>query len=235
MAGILWGGGRVNAYAPLPIRDDWAPSYLKGRGDANRDFAFKVPDPEGARAPDGGRYHGAVDWFAPGGTPVVAPAYGKVIEVRRSAVTTGQVFGGTLKLEELGGYVFVMRHINPRRGLKAGDDVKAREEVGTVTKWRSGSPHLHLEVWRNAAAGYQLAQMIDPKAIEWLEFTAQATYYFEELPEYRAEHPGERYRFGPWADVHDRDRTMRNRQQITGRTMRPFSGKQNSLYPWEDS
>lgn len=219
----------IRAYPPLPIVKDWAPSYLAGRGTQNRDFAFKVPDREGARARDGGRYHAAVDWFAPGGRPVRSPVPGIVHELERSSVTTGQVFGGTLRIRDASRRIWVLRHVTPAR-LEVGDHVDAGQDIANVTKWRSGSPHLHLEIWKTAAGGYCLDNMLDPATIEWGE---PAIYFFEEMPDAK-EQLGDHFRFGPWLSPDDRDRAMRARQENTGRRMRPFAGTRNSLYPWED-
>lgn len=220
----------IRAYPPLPIREGWAPSYLSGRGTQNRDFAFKVPDPQGAPAFDWRRYHGAVDWFAPGGYPVQSPVSGTVHQLDRSSITTGQVFGGVLRIRDGAGRIWVMRHVTPGR-LNVGNHVEAGQVVATVTRWRSGSPHLHLEIWKSAAGGYRLDTMIDPASVDWY---VPAVYYFEELPDYRDQFPNDRFRFGPWALAYDRDRAMRWREKIFNRPMRPFSGEENSLYPWED-
>jgi hypothetical protein len=45
---------------------------------------------------------------------------------------------------------------------------------------------------------------------------------------------GQRFRFGPWRSEADRDANLRKREQATGRKMRPFNGRQRSLYPWGD-
>lgn len=216
------------AIRPLPIRDVWAPEYLKARGTQNRDFAFNLIDPEGAPAEDGRRYHAAVDWFAPGGTTIRAPRSGRVIDVERSLKTSGQVFGGTVRIQDAAGLVWVMRHVNPRVAI--GQAVAAGQTVATVTKWRSGAPHLHLEIWRTATGGYRLANMIDPATFDWAP--AGGAFYFEEMPD--AAKQLERFQFGPWRISAARDRVMHQREQNTGRKMRPFSGKSNSLYPWED-
>ena len=75
----------MRAVSPLPIRLDWMPSYLAARGHGNRDFAFRFPDAEGVKSQGGGRFHGGVDWFAPGGTPVHAPGGGAVVRADRSS------------------------------------------------------------------------------------------------------------------------------------------------------
>jgi murein DD-endopeptidase MepM/ murein hydrolase activator NlpD len=121
---------------------------------------FHVQDAEGAPGP-GGRYHAAADWFAPGGTKVRAAITGKVVEVRASRGNSGQIFGGVVKIQGPNGRVFVYRHVDPRR-IRVGQRVKAGDIVASVTNWASGSSHVHLEIWKTLAGGYNLSNMIDP-------------------------------------------------------------------------
>jgi murein DD-endopeptidase MepM/ murein hydrolase activator NlpD len=159
----------VRALCPIPIRDDWTPSYLKARGDANRDFAFRLPDAEGSPAGDGRSYHSAVDWFAPGETPVLAPVAGTVSRVMPSRGDRGQVFGGVVAIVEPSGFVWVMRHVEP--GVVPGQEVAAGEVVAILTPWRDGGPHLHMEIWRSQSGGYRHENMVDPKTVEWATST----------------------------------------------------------------
>lgn len=141
------------AYPPLPTAN---VSY--GRP-GYRDWAFNLADPEGMYPRPPGR-HGAVDWFAAGGTPVKAARPGRVVEVVPSRGNSGQVFGGVVKVEEPDGTVWVYRHVDPRVSL--GDDVNAAATLAAVTHWLGGPSHLHLEVWRTLAGGYNIANAIDP-------------------------------------------------------------------------
>lgn len=174
----------LTAVAPLPIRQDWAPSYLAARaGAVNRDFAFRAPDNEGMPSSDGRRYHGGVDWFAPAGAQVVAPAAGRVVESNRSSDSMGQVFGGTLKIEDAAGRAWVMRHVQPSVGV--GFQVNAGQVIAEVSRWDSGGSHLHLEIWRTLAGGYRIENAIDPASVEWtgdVPPEPAAEFYFEELP-----------------------------------------------------
>ena len=120
----------MRAFPPLPVREDWMPAYLAGRGDGNRDFAYNVADAQGAPAADGRRYHSAVDWFAPAGTVVRAPGAGTVVRVVASRGTSGQVFGGVLEVEEASGLTWVFRHVDPTVPL--GREVPAGAEVARV-------------------------------------------------------------------------------------------------------
>lgn len=157
----------MRAYPPLPVREDWTPSYLRARHDANRDFAFNLTDAQGAPSSDGRRYHSAVDWFAPGGTPVGSPVAGRVYQVDPSRGNTGQVFGGVVRVIEPNGTLWVMRHIEPALGMLVGREIPAGWRVGAVTPWRNGGPHLHLEIWRTPTGGYRHENMIDPRGVEW--------------------------------------------------------------------
>jgi hypothetical protein len=270
------------ATAPLPIRQDWAPAYLSARAGAyNRDFAFNAPDPQGMPSSNGNRYHGGVDWFAPAGTPVLAPMAGRVIESYRSDDSSGQVFGGTLKVQDSEGRVWVMRHVQPWVGL--GTNVSAGQQVAEVHSWTGGGTHLHMEVWRTLGGGYRLENAIDPAVFSFIAGPPSADpkpvadYYFEELPHdqggngpvvvwhgkgstakavllnklrgravstvrdangigyvlwWKKGTYGRKFRFGPWADEGARTATRLVRQESTGRTMRPFKGKNRSLYPY---
>jgi murein DD-endopeptidase MepM/ murein hydrolase activator NlpD len=121
---------------------------------------FAVRMPPGAPDADGVRYHAAKDWFAPAATPVRAPVAGTVIEARRDSRSAGPVFGGTVKLQDRLGRVWALRHVDPRTAV--GRRVRAGEVVASVARWDSGSPHLHVEVWRTLAGGYRYENMIDP-------------------------------------------------------------------------
>lgn len=155
----------LRAYPPLPVREDWTPAYLSARGDANRDFAFNLRDAQGAPSLDGNRYHSAVDIFAPGGSPVVSPVAGRVYQVDASRGWTGQVFGGVVRILEPSGVLWVLRHVEPC--VSVGQEAIAGEAVASVTPWRDGGPHLHLEIWRTPTGGYRHENMIDPREVEW--------------------------------------------------------------------
>jgi len=124
---------------------------------------FRVEDPEGAPAANGRSYHAAKDWFAPGGSPVRAPERGRVVEARRSKTSVGQVFGGTVKVEQAAGRIWVMRHVHPR--VDVGQRVDAGQLIATVVAWKSGPPHVHIELWKSLGGGYRLENMIDPVTV----------------------------------------------------------------------
>ncbi|HEV2772514.1 MAG TPA: peptidoglycan DD-metalloendopeptidase family protein [Thermoleophilaceae bacterium] len=122
---------------------------------------FSVRDAEGAPGRNGSRYHAAKDWFAPGGSKVRAPVSGKIVEVKPSRGNTGQVFGGVVKIQSEDGKVWVFRHVDPR-GVRNGERVRAGELVATVTPWRGGPSHAHIEIWKSLSPSYKHWNMIDP-------------------------------------------------------------------------
>ncbi|MBK7862400.1 MAG: peptidoglycan DD-metalloendopeptidase family protein [Archangiaceae bacterium] len=125
---------------------------------------FDNPDgPEGMPGINGGTVHGALDWFAKGGTPVKAPVNGTVTEVTASKGNSGQVFGGVVKVKDDSGKLFVFRHLDPS-GVSVGQKVKAGTELGKVTSWADSpsSSHCHMEIWKTESGGYNQANAIDP-------------------------------------------------------------------------
>ncbi len=125
---------------------------------------FGNADPEGARDARGGRHHAGKDWFAPAGTAVRAPVDGKIVEVRPSTDRSGQVFGGTVKVEASDGKVWVFRHVDPAN-LRVGQKVDAGTQIARVTDWTGGPDHTHIELWKTLAGGYKYENMIDPMSV----------------------------------------------------------------------
>lgn len=122
---------------------------------------FGVSDPEGAPANNGNRYHAGKDWFAPAGTKVKSPIDGKIVEVRPSTGNSGQVFGGTVKVQGKDGKVWVFRHVNPA-DVHVGQQVQAGKTIARVTDWTGGPDHTHVELWKTLSGGYDFENMIDP-------------------------------------------------------------------------
>ena len=125
---------------------------------------FNVTDAEGAPDGTGVRYHAALDWFAPSGASVLAPQDGVIVEARIGTSRSGQVFGGTVKIQTDRGYVWVFRHVDPAANLTVGTQVAAGTQVATVTGWLTNlaSSHTHIEIWKTLRGGYNKANMIDP-------------------------------------------------------------------------
>jgi hypothetical protein len=149
------------------------PSFSSGlvaplKTDGNLDRSeFAVPDAEGAPSVSGGSYHAAKDWFAPysgqDNSEVVAPVGGTIVEVKPSRGSSGQIFGGVVKLQQDGGVVWVFRHVDPE-DLKVGQRVAQSTVIAHVTKWndRPASSHCHIEVWKTLEGGYKYENMVDP-------------------------------------------------------------------------
>lgn len=124
---------------------------------------YNIADPEGAPGPRG-RVHAGLDWFAPAGSAVRAPVSGKVVEVKPSRGRSGQVFGGTVKIQGPDGKVYVFRHVDPK-GVRVGQQVRAGTPVAGVTGWTEGSDHAHIEVWKTLGGGYRAENMLDPLTV----------------------------------------------------------------------
>jgi murein DD-endopeptidase MepM/ murein hydrolase activator NlpD len=127
---------------------------------------FYQVDAEGAPDSAGVRHHAGKDWFAPGGTPVVSPVNGTIVELKPSSGDSGQIFGGTVKIEQTDGYVWVFRHVNPVLAYRVGGRIQAGQTIATVVKWADNpsSSHAHIEVWKTLAGGYNFDNMVDPVA-----------------------------------------------------------------------
>lgn len=151
--------GSVFVPPPPPPSSGGLTRPLATRLTSNSEFGMR--DAEGAPSASGARYHAAKDWFAPGGTPISSPVNGTVVEVKPSRGNTGQVFGGTVKIQAADGRVWVFRHVDPR-GVSVGQRVNAGQTVAAVTSWASGPSHAHIELWRTLSGGYRYENMIDP-------------------------------------------------------------------------
>ncbi len=122
---------------------------------------FGYRDAEGAPDKTGTRRHAAKDWFAPAGSPVGSPVDGVIVEVTPSRGSSGQVYGGTVKVQAADGMVFVFRHVDPGQ-FRVGQQVRAGTPIAGVAQWDDGSPHAHIEIWRTLQGGYRYENMIDP-------------------------------------------------------------------------
>jgi hypothetical protein len=57
----------------------------------------------------------------------------------------------------------VLRHVVPR--VSVDQRVGAGQLVATVVPWRSGPPHVHIELWKSLSGGYRFENMIDPVSV----------------------------------------------------------------------
>ncbi len=87
-------------------------------------------------------YHRGVDYAAPFGAPIVAPAAGKIALVGREAEGFA-VHGNTVGIDHGQGVVSIFLHLN-QISVEEGQEVDAGQQVGTIgTSGASTGPHLH--------------------------------------------------------------------------------------------
>jgi murein DD-endopeptidase MepM/ murein hydrolase activator NlpD len=90
------------------------------------------------------RAHEGVDVVAPMGSPIVAPAAGRVIKAGRE-----QGYGLMVKIDHGNGLVSVYAHAK-RLVVSSGQRVVRGQTIATVgNSGLSTGPHLHYELWRN--------------------------------------------------------------------------------------
>lgn len=96
-------------------------------------------------------YHRGVDYAGATGSPVVAPAAGKIALVGR--VGEGfRVHGNTVGIDHGQGVLSIMLHLS-RIDVKEGDFVQAGQRIGTVgSTGASTGPHLHWGLYVNGVS-----------------------------------------------------------------------------------
>lgn len=87
-------------------------------------------------------YHGGVDYAGNYGSPIIAPAAGKVVLVGKEAEGF-RVHGNTIGIDHGQGVLSIFMHLS-RIDVKEGDIVRAGQKIGTVgSTGASTGPHLH--------------------------------------------------------------------------------------------
>ncbi len=96
-------------------------------------------------------YHRGVDYAAGTGSPVVAPAAGKVALVGRESEGF-RVHGNTIGIDHGQGVLSIFLHLNSIN-VQPGDFVNAGERIGTIgSTGASTGPHLHWGLYLHGAA-----------------------------------------------------------------------------------
>lgn len=102
----------------------------------------------GIRHAPTGRQHGGMDFAAPRGTPIMAPADGIVITSTNNFRGEAK-WGEVIVIEHAGGLRSLYAHMEQRQ-LREGARVMAGQQIGTSgASGKVTGPHLHLEVSRN--------------------------------------------------------------------------------------
>lgn len=147
---------QFNAYADQGSVVPNPGGYLGGNGKFGGKFAnyplkgnYRISSNYGSRThPISGKHsnHTGIDWAAPAGTPIYAPADATIRALQHS-----KIYGNQTILDFGGGYSSMFGHQKGfYGGLKAGQAIKAGQIIGYVgsTGYSTG-PHLHFETWYN--------------------------------------------------------------------------------------
>jgi murein DD-endopeptidase MepM/ murein hydrolase activator NlpD len=96
-------------------------------------------------------YHRGIDYAAPTGSPVIAPAAGRIALVGR--VSEGfEIHGNTVGLDHGQGVESIFIHLNSI-SVREGDFVQAGQVIGTIgSTGASTGPHLHWGLYVNGVA-----------------------------------------------------------------------------------
>ncbi|WP_204102302.1 MULTISPECIES: M23 family metallopeptidase [Spirulina sp. CCY15215] len=96
-------------------------------------------------------YHRGVDYAAGTGTPVIAPAAGRIALVGRESQGF-KVHGNTVGIDHGQGVLSIMLHLH-RIDVREGEMVKAGQRIGSVGSTGSSTgPHLHWGLYVNGVA-----------------------------------------------------------------------------------
>jgi murein DD-endopeptidase MepM/ murein hydrolase activator NlpD len=118
---------------------------------------LRVTSAFGSTNRPGGKPHGGVDLGAARGTPVLAPAAGKVA-VSTDRFEGGARYGKVVAIDHADGSRSLYAHLDARL-VRAGDLVRAGQRIAlTGATGKVTGPHLHFEVARDGAA-------VDPQTL----------------------------------------------------------------------
>lgn len=96
-------------------------------------------------------YHRGVDYAAPLGAPIIAPAAGKIALVGREAEGF-VIHGNTVGIDHGQGVVSIFLHLN-QISVSEGQSVAAGQQIGTIgTSGASTGPHLHWGLYVHGVA-----------------------------------------------------------------------------------
>lgn len=96
-------------------------------------------------------YHRGVDYAAPTGTPVIAPAPGRITLVGRTSEGF-ELHGNTIGLDHGQGVASIFIHLNSI-DVTEGEFVQAGQQIGTIgNTGASTGPHLHWGLYVNGVA-----------------------------------------------------------------------------------
>lgn len=118
------------------------PTLLPTDGWISRGMGFKIDPFTGERA-----FHAGIDVACNTGTPIVAPADGKV-----EYAGWKEGLGIMVKIDHGHGYATIYGHLS-KNLARTGDKVHRGDLIGEVgSTGQSTGPHLHYEVWKNGQA-----------------------------------------------------------------------------------
>ncbi|MGF1458352.1 MAG: M23 family metallopeptidase [Leptolyngbyaceae cyanobacterium] len=141
---------RVDAFKQLVSPDKfWAGPFLRpSQGRVSSEYGVRRYY-NGVFADN--YYHRGIDYAAPTGSPVIAPAAGKIALVGR--VADGfELHGNTIGLDHGQGVESIFIHLNSIN-VREGDFVQAGQVIGTIgNTGASTGPHLHWGLYVNGVA-----------------------------------------------------------------------------------